>query len=324
MTYDTPRRAVTTTSSGLLFAVLSAVSFGLSGPLATPMMRAGWSPGAVVLIRIGVGALVLLPFAIRDMSRRGLSWTAVVRKPTSIVVYGAMGVAAAQFCYFSAVQTIAVGPALLIEYGGVIVVVLWMWAVHGQRPNRWIYAGVAFSIIGLVLVLQLTTGAAVNLSGVLWAMGAMLGLATYFIVSARHDDGLPPSVLAAGGMVVATVMLGGLAAVGLIPLDIGADRVAFTGFDTPAWATLLALALITGGLAYLSGIAAARRLGARLASLVALLEVLAAIVWAAVLVGQVPTWTQIIGGVLVVAGVLCARQSETPRATGDPINGRRC
>ncbi len=297
-------------SSGVVFALVSAISFGLSGPLARPLMDAGWSPGAVVIIRIAVGALVLMPLAVREMSRRSLSWRAVITRPTTIVVYGAMGVAAAQFCYFSAVQTIAVGPALLIEYGGVIVVVLWMWAVHGQRPNAWIYAGIALSVIGLVLVLELASSASVNAVGVLWAMGAMLGLATYFVVSARHDDGLPPSVLAAGGMVVAAVMLSVLAALRLVPFRIGAATASFASFDAPAWATLLALALITGGLAYLSGIAAARRLGARLASLVALLEVLAAIVWAAALLGQIPSWTQIVGGVLVVAGVLCARRSE--------------
>ncbi|MFW0796125.1 EamA family transporter [Gordonia sp. CPCC 205515] len=308
---DSVPQASRAAASGMVFALVSAISFGLSGPLARPLMDTGWSPGAVVIIRIGVGAVVLLPFAIRDMAAlRGTgAWRMILRNPTTIVVYGVMGVAVAQFCYFSAVRTIPVGPALLIEYGGVIVVVLWMWAVHGQRPNRWIYGGIALCVVGLILVLDVF-GAPVNLGGVLWAVGAMLGLATYFVVSASHHDGLPASVLAAGGMIVATVLLSLLAAVGLVPVQIGAATARFAGFDAPAWLTLLALAFITGGLAYLTGIAAARRLGARLASLVALLEVLAAIIWAAALLGQIPTWTQIVGGVLVIGGVLCARRSE--------------
>ena len=41
-----------------------------------------------------------------------------------------------------------------------------------------------------------------SLPGVLWALGAMVGCATYFIISADERHGMPPIVLAAGGLVV--------------------------------------------------------------------------------------------------------------------------
>src|SRR5436305_12735423 len=48
---------------GLLFAVASALAFGLSGPLAKSLMEAGWSPTAAVTARLAGGAVVMAIFA---------------------------------------------------------------------------------------------------------------------------------------------------------------------------------------------------------------------------------------------------------------------
>ena len=69
---------------------------------------------------------------------------------------------------------------------------------------------------------------------------------------------------------------------------------------------MVLLGVVTAALAYVTGIAATRRLGARLASFVALSEVLAALVFAWLLLGEVPRGVQLLGGVLVVAGVVGA------------------
>jgi drug/metabolite transporter (DMT)-like permease len=44
---------------GLLFAVLSAFTFGLSGPFAKALMEAGWTPTAAVTARMAGGAVVV-------------------------------------------------------------------------------------------------------------------------------------------------------------------------------------------------------------------------------------------------------------------------
>ena len=48
-----PRRG---SAAGLVFALVSAVSFGLSGALARGLLDAGWSAGAAVTVRIGIAA----------------------------------------------------------------------------------------------------------------------------------------------------------------------------------------------------------------------------------------------------------------------------
>src|SRR5690242_18495420 len=96
-------------ASGLGFALLSATSFGMSGALARELLDAGWSAGAIVLVRVGIAALVVLPFGLVSLRGR---WSLVRRNARVIVLFGVLGVAAAQFCYFSAVRHMQVGPAL--------------------------------------------------------------------------------------------------------------------------------------------------------------------------------------------------------------------
>jgi drug/metabolite transporter (DMT)-like permease len=55
---------------------------------------------------------------------------------------------------------------------------------------------------------------------------------------------------------------------------------------------------------------AARSLGSKLASFVGLTEVLFAVLFAWLLLGQLPTVVQLIGGVLIVAGVALVRVDE--------------
>src|SRR5262249_58169033 len=98
---------------GLTLAVVSATSFGLSGPLARGLLDAGWSAGAVVLARLAIATLVVAPVAVRAL--RG-QWGAVRANLGLVLLFGLLAVAGAQFAYFSAVQRMDVGPALLIEY----------------------------------------------------------------------------------------------------------------------------------------------------------------------------------------------------------------
>lgn len=298
--------------TGLVLAVVSAFSFGASGALASRLLDNGWTPGAVVLARIGLAAVVLLPLGLRSL--RG-QWHVMRGNAGVVLVYGAVAVAGAQFCYFSAVSHMEVGPALLIEYTAPAAVVIWMWVRHGQRPGPVTLIGAGLAATGLVLVLELVSGAALSLTGTAWALGAMLGAATYFVLSADHTTGVPPHVLAAAGLVVGSLALAGLAVVGLLPLRASAAAVQYAEMKVAWWVPLVTLGLVTAALAYATGIAAARRLASRLASFVALLEVLAGVLFAWALLGQLPGPLQLAGGALVLAGVVVVKLGE-PRTLG--------
>lgn len=302
--------------TGLALAVVSAVAFGTAGAVARGLLDTGWSPGATVLVRVAVGALVVLPFGLHALRGR---WSLVRRNAGLVVLYGVLAVAVAQFCYFSAVQHMQVAPALLVEYTAPVVVVGWLWLRRGERPSALTLGGAAVAAAGLVLVLDLFSGADVSTTGILWALGAMVGLAGYFIISADEGNGLPPMALAAGGLVVGALILGLLGLVGLLPMRASTADATYAGFSTAWWVPLVVLGLVSAAAAYATGIAASRRLGSRLASFVALLEVLAAVGFSWWLLAELPRAVQLAGGLLILVGVVGVRLGERRVVRREPV-----
>ncbi|WP_344009161.1 EamA family transporter [Nocardioides lentus] len=304
MTPDVRRSGV---ASGLAFALVSATVFGLAGPLARGLLDNGWSAGAAVLARIGIAAVVLAPAAIWVLRGR---WALLGANLGVVTVYGLVAVAGIQLAFFYAVTYLEVGVALLIEYTAPVAVVTWMWLRHGQRPGRLTLAGALVAALGLVLVLDVVSGASLDAVGVAWALAAMVGLAVYFVLSASQDNGLPPIVLAEGGLVVGTVVMALAGVVGLVPMTASTAPATYQDVAVPWWLATLGLGVLCAAVAYATGIAAGRRLGSRLASFVGLSEVLAALVFSVLLLAELPGPWQLLGGVLVLAGVLLVRAGE--------------
>ncbi len=326
LTHDEAVIQRSTTTSGLIFAVASAVSFGLSGALARGLLDAGWTAGAAVTARIAIAAVVLaIPAALALRGR----WRLLQESRLTVAVYGVVAVAGAQLCYFYAVSHMQVGVALLIEYTAPVAVVAWLWLRHGHRPSRLTVVGAVLASFGLVLVLDVISGADLSTAGVLWALGAMVGLATFFIVNGDTDNGLPPITLAAAGLVVGGTLLLIAGWVGVLPMRATTAEVVYDGRVVTWWVPVLALGLVTAAFAYVTGIAAGRRLGSRLSSFVALLEVLMALVFAWLLLGELPRPVQMLGGLLVLAGVIVVKLGEGSNAVmveplpGDPGVGER-
>jgi drug/metabolite transporter (DMT)-like permease len=293
--------------AGLALAAVSAASFGLSGTLARGMLDTGWSPAAAVVVRVLVAAAVLLVPALLVLRGR---WHLLRRNLSLVTAFGVFAVAGAQFAYFTAVEHMQVSIALLIEFTAPVAVVLWMWLRHGQAPTRLTVLGAAVAAVGLVLVLNVGGGGQLSTVGVLWALTAMAGAAAYFVLSADERNGLPPLVLAAGGLLVGGGVLLAAGAVGLIRLDVSAAPAVYDGVAVPWWLPVAGLAVVTAALAYTTGIAASRRLGSRLASFVALGEVVMALVFAWLLLDELPLPVQLLGGLLILAGVAVVKMGE--------------
>jgi drug/metabolite transporter (DMT)-like permease len=301
---------------GVGLALLSAVTFGTSGTFARSLIEAGWSAGAAVTARVGIASLLLaVPAAVALRGRRQ-----VLRRNLGMIgVFGLLAVAGAQLGFFNAVRYLPIGVALLLEYLGIILVVAWMWAVHGQRPRRLTVAGSVAAVLGLVFVLDPSGGGHIDPVGVLWGLGAAVGLAAYFVLSARIDAELPSVAMASGGMAVGAGVLVLLGAVGALPTHATFGAVTFAGHRTSWLVPIVGLSLVAAVISYVTGIGAARILGARLSSFVGLTEVLFAVGIAWLLLGELPTAIQLVGGALIVAGVALVRVDELRSARTSPF-----
>jgi len=298
---------------GLTFAIGSALSFGMSGPLAKALMDAGWSPTGAVTARMLVGALAMAVFA--TIVRPGWVREAVTHRKM-VIAYGIFPIAGAQLCYYNAVAHLSVGVALLLEYTAPVLVVGWLWATTRRRPTHLTLAGVALAVAGIMLVLNVFAGAHINAAGVAWGLAAAVCAASYFILSDKvagagdDDANLNPITLAAGGLIVGAATTGALGVTGIMPLTFTTNDTVVAGVTMSPIVPVVALGVITTAIAYTLGIMGISRLRPRFASLVGLSEVLFAVLAAWLLLDQAITVTQAVGGAVVLAGLALARQGD--------------
>jgi drug/metabolite transporter (DMT)-like permease len=299
---------------GLALALISASSFGLSGSLARSVLDLGWSPAAVVATRVGGAFLILLIPCLVLLRRIGLPTRA---QSLRMLAYGVVAIALAQLCYFSAVQYLSVGVALLLEFLAPVILIGWHWARTQHRPAWSVLAGAGLSIVGLAFVLDLRDGLTLNPIGVAWALGAALCLCAYFLLSEDKGADAPihPLLLTTAGTGIGAVVLLGAAAAGILPLAAATGVTSLADWSVGWWLPIMLLILISAVLAYPSGIVAVRRLGSSLASFAALTEVIFAVAFALVLLGQRPGPMQLVGGALILAGIALVQRPSSRSAT---------
>ena len=317
MTTTTPSRTSRTSASasvGLLAAVLSAATFATSGPFAKSLLETGWTPGSVVFLRIAGAALLLsVPTAGALRGR----WSEVARSWHRIAVYGAVAVAVPQLAFFYAVEHLSVGVALLLEYLGMVLVVIWQSVVARRLPRWSTVTGVALAIVGLLLVLDVLGGVRVDGIGVVFGLIAACGLASFFLLSGHSEqDSLPLVALAGAGLSAAGLLFAVLGAAGVLPMAFPHSTVVLAGTSVPWWVAVVELAAIAAATSYVSGILAARLLGAKVASFVGLSEVMFAVLFAWLLLGELPRPVQLLGGLFILAGVVVVRAEERSGAAG--------
>ena len=301
------------TGAGIALALLSAATFATAGPFAKSLLETGWTPGAVVFLRIAGAALLLAVPTARALSGR---WHLLRRSWRQVVAYGMAAVALPQLAFFYAVQHLSVGVALLLEYLALVMVVAWQCVASRRLPRAPTVIGIVLAVLGLLLVLDLLPVAGgghvrVDGVGVLWGLVAAVGLTSYFLLSGHYDEtSLPPLALAGGGLMVGAAGFAVLGYVGLLPMRFATHDVDLAGLQAPWWVAVVELAVFAAAAAYVTGIAATRRLGAKLASFVGLSEVMFAVLFAWLLLGELPRPVQLVGGLVLLAGVVVVR-SET-------------
>lgn len=306
---------------GLVIALSSAAMFATSGSFARPLLEAGWSPAAAVVLRLGLASVLLALPAVRALRGR---WHILREKWRPILMYGLFGGAAVQVAYFNAITYIEVGIALMLEYLGVLLVVLYVWARSRRRPGPMTLSGMVVAVAGLAVILNPADLAGADLRGVAWGLFAALGMAIYYVTSAE-TSGIPPLTFVASGLGVGAVTLLVAGLVGLVPLQASTADVRLFGGTFPWWVPLLELVVVAAALAYVTGFIAARRLGPTVASFVGLTEVVFAVAWAWLLLGELPGPVQLLGGTVLIAGVAAVqagnlRDTARVRAQVSPVD----
>ncbi|GES25415.1 membrane protein [Acrocarpospora pleiomorpha] len=301
-------------SISLGIAVVSALCFGFSGPMAKYLGAAGLSPLESVWVRMAGAGLVLL--VILAVARPG-----ALRIPRDrlgfFAAYAVIAVAGVQALFFLAITRLPVGVTLLIEYTAPVLVVLWVRFIRRVRLPRAAYLGALVAVIGLGVVVEVWQGLRLDALGLLLALLASACCAGYFLMSDNlHVD---PLGLVAWGMIGAAVVL--------VPISQpwGIDWAAFgrtvtvSDFTLPVAGALAWLIVVATVIAYVAGVTAVRRLSAAVGATVASLEVIGAALLAWILLDEHLGVAQIAGGAVVLLGALLAQTATAARQAVPPV-----
>jgi drug/metabolite transporter (DMT)-like permease len=296
-----------TKSVGLGFAVFSAVTFGGSGPFAKALIGAGFTPEQAAWLRILGAAALLVPLALIFRGTAGLraarlSWKA-------LVLYGLTGIAGCQTLFFIAASRLPVGVALMLEFSGPVLVVAWLKFGQKVAVPRSAALGVGIALIGLATVAEIWAGLTIDLIGLLAGLAAAACQATYFILIDKLTGAADPLVMTAAGSVVGAVVLTLISAPWAVPWHVLTDTIAIGQRHAPGWVMAAWLIVVSTVVAYLAGAAAVQRLSAAVGGAVAYVEVVAASIFALILLGETLRTNQIIGGVIVLIGAFVAQSS---------------
>lgn len=295
---------------GVALLLLSAFMFGVPASVAKPLYSIGWSPGAVVLVRLVGGALLLLIPTL--VLLRG-QWANVRRNLKTIIVYGAVGVAGAQAFYFLAIQHMSIAVAILLEIAGApILVVLWLWLRHRQRPGLITAAGALISVVGAVFVLDIR-GAAWSPVGVVLCLIAAACVAAYFFISADTEMGINPIALTGLGMLVGAVAVGLANLTQLMPAQFAVGSVTLAG-HTVAWWVPVVLMVVFTVVGFIFGIISVRMLGPTVGSFVNLSEIPFAAIAAWFILAEALTGGQLIGGLIMLVGIVLVKIGDVRAA----------
>jgi drug/metabolite transporter (DMT)-like permease len=301
---------------GLLVALIAALCFGASGAFSKPLLDSGWSPAAAVTFRASIGGLVLAPFAAWSLRGR---WVTLWRARWRIILMAAIGVAATQLAYFSAIERIPVSTAVLLEYLCPLMLVIYVWIRSRRIPKVVVLVGSVIAVVGLVLVVAPDGHGGLDPVGLLFGGIAAVGCAVYFVVAAKPSEGLPPVAFASAGLVLGGILLGLVGLTRIVPFVVSTNDVTIRGTQLPFWVPLLIVCVFATAIAYATSILSSEILGSRLASFMGLIEVVAAAVYAWVLLGQTLTLPQIGGGVLILIGIGFVRLEKADNVPLEPV-----
>jgi drug/metabolite transporter (DMT)-like permease len=292
-----------------MLAAVAALMFAVNGSLARYLLDDGVSAAHLSQLRVTV-AFVLLAGALVLVDRRRLR---IARADVPRMAWlGLAGVAIVQLSYFLAIERLPISVALVIQFTGPLMVLLWLRLAHGRRLRPSLYGAVALSVAGSALVVEIYDAGSIDGLGVIFALVAAVTFAIYLVGFERAGHSYDAFTTLTWGLGFATLFWLFVSPPWTFPLG---------DFDGARSAALALGVVVIGTLApFLLNVSALRHLPAARVGVVATLEPPLAAVVAWVVHGEALAGIQIAGGLMVIAAVGWV-QSHPPSPEVEAVPG---
>ncbi|TME97116.1 MAG: hypothetical protein E6I40_01985 [Chloroflexi bacterium] len=287
---------------GYALALGGATCFGIGGVIAKTAFNAGVEPAVLAEWRVLFGFLAFLaivaawrPAALR-IRRADL---------TLFLAFGVAGLAGVSLVFYLAIQRIPIGVALVIEYTGPILLLVWA-RLRGRRVGGRLWLAAALALAGCFFAAGAYDAALRELNGVGLALAAADAVifALYFALAERLQTRYSTSTVLVWGFGFALVGWSVVRPLWTLP---------WTTTPPEAYALLAAVVVVATVIPFALTLGAIALIPAARVGLAGTFEPAVAAVAAWVVLGERLEPLQLVGGAIVLAGVVLA-QSLRPTA----------
>jgi drug/metabolite transporter (DMT)-like permease len=266
----------------------------------------GAAPDTLAELRILFAFLVFLALTLtfrrRDLltiKRADLPW---------LVLFGLLGVMAVQLVYYQAIQRIPIGVALVLEYTAPLLI-LGYWRLRGRHVGFVLWVAGILTIVGCYFVVgaydaQLRQ---VNAIGALLAMLDAVILAAYFLLAERLVHRYSSWTLLCAGFGTASLAWSIVRPPWMLP---------WSQYGGELGLYVVGVVVVATVVPYLFSVGSVRLIPAARVSLTSTSEPVIAAIAAWLLIGQSLEPLQVVGGLIVVAGILVA---QSVQVTGEGV-----
>ena len=300
-----PPSSTRTQAIGAVMYLVAAFLFALNGSVAKAQIEAGLSAAQVTEIRtLGCAVLLLIFLAITKPSSLRVRRSEI----PFLLLFGVLAYAMTPFLFFLSVELLPVAIAALLAFLAPVLVALWLRFVKKEPVGKGIWVALTLVVGGLLLVSQVWSGMTLSPLGVLYGLLTAAALAAYLLLGeegARRRDVMS---LAFWGFAIATVTWSILAPWWAFPWDLLSTTTSmFDGAVTgiPVW-SLVVLMIVISVVPFVLVLMSLQRIGAQRGGILGTTEPIWAALIAFVLLGEIITPVQGLGGIIVLAGVIVA------------------
>ena len=297
---------------GEIYLFLGAFLFAFNGIISKIVLLDEISAWRLTQIRTGGAFLILFSFYI-IFRRQEL-------KPTKaelpwLLLFGLVGVTLVQALYFVAIERLYVGIALLIEFTAPIWILIFLRFVLKKHVPKGLWYAIALAFTGLLMITQIWSGLSVDQIGLLAALFDALALAGYFLIGDLLGKTKSSGAIATWGFGVASAVLFFVLPIWSFPFEALDNELSLLGrfedYTLPGW-TLVLWIVVMGTIApYLFVIAGLKLMSASTASIFGMIEPVLAGIFAWWWLSESLTTIQLIGGLIVLAGIAIADRARS-------------
>jgi drug/metabolite transporter (DMT)-like permease len=295
---------------GVTAVSFAAVMFGFNASSVKIILGTEISPEQLVLFRATFTAVLAGTFLLLTNKK---AFRVTKKELPLLIFYGIFGIALMQWSYSNAVSLLPISVALLIEYTAIVIVPLVSLLLFKEKVRPRLWFGIAAVLIGLAIVSNVWDSD-LNPTGVAWAFMAAGCLSIYFLIgehTQRKRDAMSTLFYTFAVAAVFWAIMNFINPAKTIDINLvfnlggNLDHISM-----PVWAGLLWIGIMGSFIPMLLDYIALGNLSATAVGVIATAETVFATIFAWAWLNESMTTLEVIGGLIVVAGIVLAETSR--------------